>query len=849
MNRQTMLLTLLSIVSSAALANDFHPDTPLLDGEANLVLQSGKPLSTIKTCGACHDTAFITASSDHAEAGAQHLTPPAPSSERHHPWQLSPGHFGGWDPLRYDSAVANDGTIDLVRWLKLFGSRHVGGGPAAELVEMDCLLCHSDITDHQEREALLQSGDFEWANSTPLMQRNVVRYTDAGWQWNRSLFQADGSLQDGLLDIRKPRDENCGQCHGQVDNSLDWALTVQTDPARRTVTDRTGQIFSPQKLSNSGLNLADKASLNRPFDVHSDRVVSCVNCHYSLNNPVYFQQREESRPTHLAFDPRRLTSADYLKRPLHQFAKGKATLGLAAVESENSLRRCESCHSAAGAHAWLPYQERHFDSLSCESCHIPTIHGPALQSLDWTLVDREGQPRREYRNVSGDPASADSLIEGYQPLLLAREDSEGARKLAPFNLVTSWYWTAGNPARPVAREALLGAFYPDGELHPELKKALDSNRDDHLSPAEQRLGTQEQADTARDLLMAGGLEDVRIVSEITPFSISHNVVSGKWATRDCATCHSGESILAAPMTLSSSQPGGVPPTDGHYPEFDLSGTITSNLDGSAAYIPNTQAAGFYIIGVDGIGWIDLLGVLMFVGISLGVSGHALARYYFYRKRAGKGHHTHRVYMYDTYERLWHWLQAIAILLLLATGLIIHKPHIFGMFSFAYIVQVHNVLGFILLTNAALALFYNLASGEIHQYLPEPEGFVGRSLMQAMYYSRGIFAGRPHPLEKTKEHKLNPLQQVTYLAILTVLLPAQIVTGVLIWGLQEWPLLAESLGGLQLLAPIHTLIAWTFATFIVMHVYLTTAAGETPGAGIKSMVNGWEDVEDFEGDHP
>jgi len=28
----------------------------------------------------------------------------------------------------------------------------------------------------------------------------------------------------------------------------------------------------------------------------------------------------------------------------------------------------------------------------------------------------------------------------------------------------------------------------------------------------------------------------------------------------------------------------------------------------------------------------------------------------------------------------------------------------------------------------------------------------------------------------------------------------------------------------------------------MHVYLTTAAGETPAAGIQSMVTGWEDVE-------
>jgi thiosulfate reductase cytochrome b subunit len=48
--------------------------------------------------------------------------------------------------------------------------------------------------------------------------------------------------------------------------------------------------------------------------------------------------------------------------------------------------------------------------------------------------------------------------------------------------------------------------------------------------------------------------------------------------------------------------------------------------------------------------------------------------------------------------------------------------------------------------------------------------------------------------------------------------------------------------LPVLAPVHTFFAWAFSAFIVMHVYLTTAAGETAGAGIKSMISGWEDVE-------
>jgi len=548
---------------------------------------------------------------------------------------------------------------------------------------------------------------------------------------------------------------------------------------------------------------------------------------------------------HLDSDPHRLTSADYLERPLHQFAKGKSILGLAATGSENSLRRCESCHDASNVHDWLPYKARHFNSLACESCHIPTLYGPALQALDWTLVDRNGQPQRQYRDIEGDPSAADSLVHGYRPVMLARENVSGKRKLAPFNLVTSWYWLTGEPARPVSREELISALYQGDELHPDLVAALGSDNDGHPGSAQPRLDSPERAEAVRRRLEASGLSSVQLVSDITPFSINHNVVNGEWATRDCSACHGEDSILAAAFTLSDYQPGGLAPSDGHYPEVWLDGGIETGEGGSAWYLPYAGASGFYIIGLDNVTWIDILGLMMLFGVSLGVTGHALARYYSKRKRAklhpAQRRASRRVYMYDSYERLWHWLQASAILLLLATGLIIHKPHIFGMFSFAYVVQVHNVLGFILLINAALALFYNLASGEIRQYLPEPKGFVARSMAQAMYYSRGIFAGEPHPLEKTKENKLNPLQKVTYLAILNILLPAQVITGVLIWGLQEWPDVAIAFGGLPVLAPIHTLVAWAFSAFIVMHVYLTTAAGETPGAGIKSMVSGWEDV--------
>ena len=62
-----------------------------------------------------------------------------------------------------------------------------------------------------------------------------------------------------------------------------------------------------------------------------------------------------------------------------------------------------------------------------------------------------------------------------------------------------------------------------------------------------------------------------------------------------------------------------------------------------------------------------------------------------------------------------------------------------------------------------------------------------------------------------------------------------------WGAQRWPNISAQLGGLPFLAPFHTIIAWLFSTFIVMHVYLTTT-GSTPMANIKAMMMGWDEVE-------
>ena len=203
----------------------------------------------------------------------------------------------------------------------------------------------------------------------------------------------------------------------------------------------------------------------------------------------------------------------------------------------------------------------------------------------------------------------------------------------------------------------------------------------------------------------------------------------------------------------------------------------------------------------------------------------------------------KVMLYPLYERIWHWTQALAVLLLLLTGLEI-RDHV-RLIGFERSVRLHNALGFFLVANAFLGLFYFLTSGAIKQYVSQPRDFATLAVQQVSYYLKGIFKGEPHPVERTAKARLNPLQKVVYLVILNLLLPWQILSGLAIWGLEKWPHLESTIGGLPFLLPLHALGAWLFAAFIIMHVYLTTTSGRRALSGIQAMVTGWEEVKDVE----
>lgn len=200
----------------------------------------------------------------------------------------------------------------------------------------------------------------------------------------------------------------------------------------------------------------------------------------------------------------------------------------------------------------------------------------------------------------------------------------------------------------------------------------------------------------------------------------------------------------------------------------------------------------------------------------------------------------KLHLYSPYERIWHWGQALGILALMFTGMAVRRPDLLPCCSLARAVFMHDLLAAILILNAVFGLFYYVTTGTVRQLLPEPKDFISLSVRQADYYLRGIFKGAPHPLEKRADARLNPLQRATYLLIMNVLLPLQVLTGALLWACHRWVCVDTCLHGKLWIAQVHSLGSWAFAAFVVAHVYLTTT-GHTPLSSIKAMIGGWEEI--------
>jgi len=196
-------------------------------------------------------------------------------------------------------------------------------------------------------------------------------------------------------------------------------------------------------------------------------------------------------------------------------------------------------------------------------------------------------------------------------------------------------------------------------------------------------------------------------------------------------------------------------------------------------------------------------------------------------------------VYKSFERFWHWMQALLIFFLAFSGFEIHGVYTF--FGFQNAVTYHTIAAYMFLILIVFAVFWHLTTGEWKQYIPTFENMKA----QLNYYIFGIFKNAPHPTKKTVLSKLNPLQKLTYFGLKIIVIPV-IVTSGLFYMFYRYPtqsgIQALNIESLEIIAVLHTLAAFILLAFIIVHIYLITT-GDTITSNLKAMLTGYEELED------
>lgn len=200
----------------------------------------------------------------------------------------------------------------------------------------------------------------------------------------------------------------------------------------------------------------------------------------------------------------------------------------------------------------------------------------------------------------------------------------------------------------------------------------------------------------------------------------------------------------------------------------------------------------------------------------------------------------KIYLYPVWIRLWHLLNALLCLILIITGISMQfsNPK-FPMIRFDVAVSIHNIVGIILCVNYLLFFLGNITTRNGKYYKLIFPGLFSRLTTQFMYYTRGLFKGETAPYPLNSERKFNPLQQITYVGSMYLLLPIIMITG---WALMYPEVIPARFvwsSGLHLTDLFHITAAFLVSLFMFIHIYFCTI-GKTPLSNFMSMIDGYHE---------
>lgn len=200
----------------------------------------------------------------------------------------------------------------------------------------------------------------------------------------------------------------------------------------------------------------------------------------------------------------------------------------------------------------------------------------------------------------------------------------------------------------------------------------------------------------------------------------------------------------------------------------------------------------------------------------------------------------KIYFYPLWLRIWHGVNAIGIILLIITGILMQSGMESSIISFGLAIDIHNIAGTIVSLNYLLFFIGNMVTSNYKFYIVKPKNFIKRPLKQAYYYSWGMFHGMKAPYPLSEKRKFNPLQKYFYVIVMYLAVPFVIISG---FALLFPEIIIEkvyNISGIFITAILHSAFGFFISIFLVIHLYVASI-GKSPIENFKSIISGWHHI--------
>ena len=190
-------------------------------------------------------------------------------------------------------------------------------------------------------------------------------------------------------------------------------------------------------------------------------------------------------------------------------------------------------------------------------------------------------------------------------------------------------------------------------------------------------------------------------------------------------------------------------------------------------------------------------------------------------------------VHPVWLRLTHWLNAIAVIVLVLSGWRIYNAAPLFPFRFPSSLTLGGWLGgalmwhfaamWLLFVNGLIYLLTNLFSGRLRRrFFPLRPAELWRTLLDT-------FRGK---LAHDDPHHYNAVQKLAYLFVMVASI-AVVLSGLVVWKSVQFPLLRELMGGYDNARLVHFLAMAGLVGFLVVHVLMVALVPRT----LVAMVRG------------